>query len=41
MTAWQCASCNVSVDATVADSREAFAKDNLDTEVCSAVILSK
>jgi hypothetical protein len=41
MTAWQCAACNVSVDATVADNRETFAKDNLDKEVCSALILSK
>ncbi|MEK9570746.1 MAG: hypothetical protein VW124_17135 [Paracoccaceae bacterium] len=41
MTAWQRAAFNVSVDATVAESRETFVKDNLAKEVCSALILSK
>ena len=41
MTAWQCASCNVSVDTTVADNRKTFVKDNLAKEVYSALILSK
>jgi len=41
MTAWQCAAFNVSVDATVAESRETFVKDNLAKEVYSALILSK
>ena len=41
MTAWQCAACNVSVDATVAHSRETFVKDKLAKEVYSALVLSK
>jgi hypothetical protein len=41
MTAWQCAACNMAVDATVADSKETFVKDNLSKEVFSALIISK